>query len=174
MPHLYKNLPLFLLGLLIPVTSLHSAQIASKDESKEEEKKEKKNLRNPSTFQKSAVAHAQEIAQGLQKGDLSQVLKGLQLLRTVKVHKVSNPKLVVDKLLDALTGKAIQWEAYALKRHIAQALRPFIHRMYQVAQKQHKLLHLQEKKKLLKKIDQALSSSMKRKPPAMDSALSLT
>ena len=73
--------------------------------------------------QAQAMAHAKNIDQGLINSDRAQVLKGLQQLDRIDINNISNPRIIMEKILDAITGKAVQWENYGIKRQIARQLR---------------------------------------------------
>jgi len=114
--------------------------MGNEDYKQDEKEKQPDNEQYLSNIQPQAQAmeFANYINEGLENGDRALVLKGLQLLGNIDMNKISNPRIVMEKILDAITGKALQWENYGLKRHIAKQLRRFVHRMYKISKTQKK------------------------------------
>ena len=107
--------------------------------------------------QKQATKYAKGIKAGLENGDRRQVFKNLQFLRRIAITRVSDPKRVFDDLVDAITCKAIAWEDYGIKRHIAYEMRRFAHAMYHVAKwDRNKIYGKEEKKETLKRLKTVL------------------
>ena len=134
---------------------LDATQNHEKDDQKDEKDNDTEYIKNIKP-QAQAMACAKNINQGLENGDRGQVLKGLQLLALVDMNKISNPRIVMEKILDAITGKAVQWENYGIKRKIARQLRAFVHRMYKISKQERKGVHKDDKKAILEKIDYSL------------------
>ena len=161
--NIQKKLCAFLLASL-PI--LHTAQfsknqafdpkVAWQDDNKVSQADHETGFANMDV-QKQASQYSEAIKVGLGKGDRAQVFKNLQLLRSVDITQISNPKLVFDGLVDAITCKFITWEDYGIKRHIAYEMRNFAHAMYCVAKRDKKVIHGEEdKEKTLQKLEAAL------------------
>ena len=135
--------------------------LSSKNNKLNDQKESYNNIK----LQAKAMEYATHISQGLQKGDQALTFKGLQLISNISPNSIENPKIVMEKILDALASKSAQWESYGIKRHIAKQLRKYVHRMYKVAKKHKKCIHSNDKKAIIEKIDYVLDQIDEEKAP---------